>query len=53
MTDINEFRLWNKDRNQEYLLIIGLSTTGNEEELITLTFDALFFLHLARPARKM
>ena len=35
----NEFRLWEKDRIQEYLRIKALPTTGNKDEL----FDASYF----------
>ena len=38
MTDFDEFRLWKKDRPQEYLRIRGRPTAGNKDELISLAF---------------
>ena len=49
MTDFNEFRLWKKEKIQEYLRIseLKLPTTGNKNELIALAtapaFGASYF----------
>ena len=43
MTDFNEFRLWKKDRLQDYLQERGLPTTSNKNELIAVAFGASFF----------
>jgi len=40
MINFNEFRLWKKDRIQDYLHIRGQPTTGNKDELIVLAFGA-------------
>ena len=44
MTDFYEFHLWKKDITQEYLLIRGLPTTGNKDELMALTLVRSLFL---------
>ena len=43
MTNYNKFHLWKKHKNQDYLRIRGLPTTGNKDELIKLAFGALYF----------
>ena len=40
MTDFNEFRLWKKDTNQQYLRLSGLPTIGNKDDLLPLGFGA-------------
>ena len=48
MANFNEFRLWKKDKMQEYLRNRGLPPTGNKEELVALAFSdsASYFFEL-------
>ena len=43
MANFNEFRLWRKDKIQEYLRDRGLPTTGNKDELVAMAFGASYF----------